>query len=838
MGDSDEEYSHNRSSGGGGGNGSFNNSMRKNRDKFHRERDDQSSNPNQSGGYQRRDWNDDRANRGEWKSASNRQQGGYSGGGGSAGGYPRKYQSSHDTSPPPQKRRKDLDGSGHHTSPGQDYQRHQNEPDHATQPPLLSFKHFLQQQDDNISDEDAIKKYNDYKIEFKKTQINNFFLEHKEEEWFKSRYHPDENHKRRNEQNKNVVSRLEVFMDLMNKGWLNDITLDIDKSKQLIRFLDACVIKLEGGGDEDVTRLLDGEEKTEQEPAKETNGDSSPKKEEQENGNDNQENGSNKRKAEDSGSESGAYTDSDSDNEEKTRKKKSRNSKSNSKPPSQLHKTASIFMRNLAPSVTKQDLESLCKQYDGFKRVALSDPAPERGFYRRGWITFESNVDVKKICWNLQNIKVKDSNPGAIVNRELTSRIRPCGSLVTHQKRCVKNDLKIAMNIIQNFDKKWNLWQEKRHEESKQDDEEPKEDKDDKDEATKAQEEYQKLEESGFSALTPQEPLFISHEFNGSNPILENITDYLVEEADAEESELLGGDEDGQVKSTNFELEVDENYLKALDKLVLYLRVVHSIDFYNSIEYQQEDSMPNRLGIMFVRPSANSNVKLKQDDIEEYSKLFESKMKPYIEYKDKIDVEMAKKLGLKDRRDEIEKFVKTNTQELAPDRWLCPLSGKRFKGPEFIRKHLFYKHMEKIVEVKKEVEYFNNYLFDPKRPQLPEHPSNRPQGAQSNNGQAQNQYNQYPPNQSVNYTSPGMMNQPMMGYGQIRQQNWGSGSYGMPDMMQGYNQSSFSPQFGYQGYQGGGFKKPGFQGAQNQGNFQRRQREMIQYKDLDAPEDA
>lgn len=55
--------------------------------------------------------------------------------------------------------------------------------DYATQPPFLSFKMFLQQQEDNISDEEAIKRYNDYKMDFKKTQINNFFLEHKEEEW-------------------------------------------------------------------------------------------------------------------------------------------------------------------------------------------------------------------------------------------------------------------------------------------------------------------------------------------------------------------------------------------------------------------------------------------------------------------------------------------------------------------------------------------------------------------------------------------------------------------------------------------------------------------------------
>ena len=119
---------------------------------------------------------------------------------------------------------------------------------------------------------------------------------------------------------------------------------------------------------------------------------------------------SKKRKSEDdSGSESGAYTDSDEDEENgasNERKKKKRKETSHK---IQLHKTSSIFMRNLAPSVTKQDLENLCKSYDGFKRVALSDPAPERGFFRRGWVTFETHVDVKKICWNLSNIKVNSN---------------------------------------------------------------------------------------------------------------------------------------------------------------------------------------------------------------------------------------------------------------------------------------------------------------------------------------------------------------------------------------------------------------------------------------------
>ena len=44
------------------------------------------------------------------------------------------------------------------------------------------------------------------------------------------------------------------------------------------------------------------------------------------------------------------------------------------------------------------------------------------------------------------------------------------------------------------------------------------------------------------------------------------------------------------------------------------------------------------------------------------------------------------------------------------DKWLCPLSGKKFKGPDFVRKHIMTKHTEKVDEAKKEVNFFNNYL--------------------------------------------------------------------------------------------------------------------------------
>ena len=89
----------------------------------------------------------------------------------------------------------------------------------------------------------------------------------------KYKYHPDEYPKRREEQRQVVKRRLATFMDLYQKGYLNDVVVDSENQRGLTRFLDAgrmksnrrvfigqlkylVVIKLEGGTDQDL-RVLD-----------------------------------------------------------------------------------------------------------------------------------------------------------------------------------------------------------------------------------------------------------------------------------------------------------------------------------------------------------------------------------------------------------------------------------------------------------------------------------------------------------------------------------------------------------------------------------------------------
>ncbi|RZC32422.1 serrate RNA effector molecule -like, partial [Asbolus verrucosus] len=643
---------------------------------------------------------------------------------------------------------------------------------------MMSFKAFLATQDDNISDSEAIEKYNDYKLEFQRQQLNEFFVAHKDDEWFRLKYHPEDSVKRKDEQMTALKKRVEVFLELLNGGKLA-VSVDCAKTSDLLKLLDTVVIKLEGGTDEDLAILeqeyteleeKSKELKTKDEISEKVNDETNNKKEEQpvekpkieepatkengetadptaEDGEIEQENKDEivavdnkagekmetdedkkeesedkeqakegesgevdeeikkdekekKRKRSYSGSSSGSSSSSSESEEEKDKVEKKEEEEGDKekqkeevkeqietveddKPekPKSLHKTTSIFLRNLAPTITKQEVEAVCGRYEGFLRVALADPQPERRWLRRGWVTFKRDANIKEICWNLNNIRLRDCELGAIVNRDLSRRIRPINGITAH-KQVVRSDIRISAKVALHLDNKSGLWLEDEKKEKPQ---------------------------QTFGLVS-------------NNPVLHNITDYLIEEASAEEEELLGLEPTADTQDSASTVERDEHLLSVLDRIILYLRVVHSVDYYNHCEYPNEDEMPNRCGILHARGPPPTT---KTDMTQFIGAPIEAKMSSFLPEKPRDENKNETKLinlSLKDVDTEIDKFVQANTRELAKDKWLCPLSGKKFKGPDFVRKHIFNKHAEKIEEVKKEVEFFNNYLRDPKRPMLAEAP--------------------------------------------------------------------------------------------------------------------
>uniref|UniRef100_A0A8D3AXT0 Serrate RNA effector molecule-like n=1 Tax=Scophthalmus maximus TaxID=52904 RepID=A0A8D3AXT0_SCOMX len=830
MGDSDDEYD------------------RRRRDKFRRERSDYDRSRERED-RRRDDWNDrewdrgrERRSRGEYRDYDRGRRERFS--------PPR-----HDMSPQQKRMRRDWDDHGgdpyrggydmgygggggpsygppqpwghpdlhlmqpHHGIPIQARLGNIHDMDLGPPPPIMkSFKEFLISLDDSVDETEAVKRYNEYKIDFRRQQMQDFFLAHKDEEWFRSKYHPDEASRLKAAAQSALHNRLNVFTFLMENAWFDNVSLDIEQTPAIIKVLDAAVIKMEGGTDHDL-RILDlpseeeedreksvsvpgGVEPPKRDDQKPTDGDRKPSVEKENNEKEESDSANTERAA---AAEAGDvkelaekeavkeevpepkkvcvasiitfYQEKPKENSEEE-KKEEKKPKDDSPRPRPLHRTCSLFMRSIAPTISRAEIIALCRRYPGFLRVCLSDPHPERRFFRRCWVTFDRSVNIKEVCWNLQNIRLRDCELAPGVNRDLARRVRNVNGITQH-KQVLRNDIKLAAKLIHALDEKGDLW------------------------SSKPQEEGQ------------------STELPAQNPILKNITDYLIEEVSAEEEELLGSGSGMEPEEsakegnpTETTVERDDKLAKVLDRLLLYLRVVHSIDYYNTCEYPSEDEMPNRCGMIHVRGPIPPN-RITNGEVQQWQKMIEERLSPLFSLKEILSEEEAGKMGRKDPEDEVEKFVSANTQELGKDKWLCPLSGKKFKGPEFVRKHILNKHGDKIEEVKKEVVFFNNFLMDAKRPSLPEMKLPLPTPGQGLLSPSM----PFPPQGLQGPMGFGQPRPPLMGYG---------GGPPYPPNQYGGGRGNYDNFRGQGGYLG----KP-----RNIRMSRGDPRNIIEYRDLDAPDD-
>ncbi|KAK6014856.1 hypothetical protein OSTOST_19751, partial [Ostertagia ostertagi] len=302
--------------------------------------------------------------------------------------------------------------------------------------PMLTFKKFLMTQEDDISDSAALAAYNEYKQEYKRRELQRFFDAHKTEEWFRHKYHPEESATIRDAHMADIKKRLEIFNDMKSKGCFDDFTLDLQHAREIIRTMDTLVVRLEGGSEEDVEALK--HEKIEDDSLFDLG---------------------EKKSDEDTGADKDEARGSESEANEEGREKRKK---------TLLHKTSSVFMRNVPATVKIADLEAICSRSPGFLRIALSEPHADRSFSRRAWATYKRDVNIKEICWTLNQTKLNDSTDlSVILNRDLTRRIRGISGVTSH-KDVAQNDIKQAAKLVALMDKRVGLFCE----------EEPKEERD------------------------------------------------------------------------------------------------------------------------------------------------------------------------------------------------------------------------------------------------------------------------------------------------------------------------------------------------------------------------
>ena len=322
---------------------------------------------------------------------------------------------------------------------------------------------------------------------------------------------------------------------------------------------------------------------------------------------------------------------------------------------------ASVHLKHVPVSMSADKLWLSMTKYPGFMRLALSEPTVDTMFMtRKAWITFDEKSNVKDICLDLASVEHNGKHLGAVVNKELSKKIRFSSSALVHHVDVVRFHIKVASEMIVFLDNKWNI-----------------------------------------------------DCVEGGSKLLDHIEDHLVEVTNAEEDELLGVKKDVESGEILANLEM----LRYLDQLILYLRLVHSIDFYNCHEYINEDQMPNKLGLIHVRGPVTKE-KLDKDHVDEFMKDQEHKLKRFYQPDQQLTIEELQVLGLKNKEEEVEAFIKKNTQEIGSGKYLCPLSGKKFKGVEYVRKHIFSRYSAQVEKVLQNTEFFNNFVRDAQRPTL------------------------------------------------------------------------------------------------------------------------
>ncbi|KAL5493110.1 hypothetical protein EMCRGX_G014236 [Ephydatia muelleri] len=650
---------------------------------------------------------------------------------------------------------------------------------------MLTFKQFLGMQDDTIDDKEAIQKYNEYKTEFRRKQISEFFEVHKEEDCahfkFISKYHPTTLRKQKDENEANLKKRLDAFQFLLGSGRLDNVPLSTDCTDKVIKVMDTAVVRMEGGSDTDLElleSLVSQKPPAKSEEGEEEKMDDDGGKAPEESPAPQVANGSsrdtpvkrrNKKRDRTTYSEDESESSSDSEPEQQKEKEEHKESdvtvkdnvpseataanpavESSSivevplgshalpetgqtenqtggdqaelpnpskeeavhanpaavaeavvtgepvgpKPSVVSHITHSIYLKHIHPRISADDVIEVCKKLSGFLRVAFADPLPEKGYARRGWVTFSSEVNIKDMCAKLANTKIKDQLINCQVNRELSRRVKMSAPLVW-ARSVVQSDLQLALQLVQVLDERSQLWEHT-----------PKPARGTGEVAGESEEVQGTGEVAGESEEVK------------CNPLVSMATLLLKqEEPVAMVTAQSGGgeEEEGAIADPSTDL-LDNSHdkLKVLDKLLWYLRIVHSLDFYTPMFFPVEDRMPHRCGIVTARGSKPKSIKL--EEVNEYMQGFLARMKPLLEKKEELSDEEMDKFGKKDAEAEIERFIDVNTQQLSESKYLCPLSGKKFKAAEFVRKHIFNKHGDKIDDVRLETEFFNNYLKDPNRP--------------------------------------------------------------------------------------------------------------------------
>ncbi|KAJ1567774.1 hypothetical protein HK405_004802 [Cladochytrium tenue] len=347
-------------------------------------------------------------------------------------------------------------------------------------------------------------------------------------------------------------------------------------------------------------------------------------------------------------------------------------------PPISVH---GLFIRSVPPTTKRQQILEVCKSFDGFTHLALSDPRPDKKFYRIGWLAFNPDVVLEKAQAELDGKKIDDFILSLTPHMHQSQRTRIIPAEFNVESR-LEVDLANARRLAKALDIESGL---------------------------------DKMEGSGCDAVEARlsDVIFMSEMFN--------------EEPALDEEELRDGD-DGEGKresssSTKHEV-VLKKLKKRLDLHIEYLRRVHWYDYYSGIEAASPEDFARRTWIYLRRqippggiPPENNPNKYAKSDFQRMSERLDTRifMRTLI-LTDSWGGEELERMGGKNPETYLNKQLTAKCiAKVDTEKFRCTDCSKLFRGEEFVLKHIKGKHPRLAEEISEETEFFNAYVRDPNR---------------------------------------------------------------------------------------------------------------------------
>ncbi|CAJ0576626.1 unnamed protein product, partial [Mesorhabditis spiculigera] len=503
---------------------------------------------------------------------------------------------------------------------------------------LLSVQAFASSENLTLDAAELPEKYADYKDEYYKKQYKQFFDAHKNEEWLQNKYHPLNLAARETKRRDEIARRLYAYNKLKERGHLENLSLNPENARNIVRLLNAVVVLLDGGDEEKMERALKMEICA------------------------------------------GAVRDLINVGVELPEEA--------DKVPehSLLTRRGGVMIRCIPPEATDAEISEALQRYPGFECLHVFPAYPEGGWMRKAMAVFRDNVDLRELCVGINGIRVKGSNLVAYLHAGSSQRVRISNPLINH-KSVALSLLHKAVKILAVLDKRAGQYIDEAGEQNQHE-------------------------------ITKDIAIRVDYVSTSTNPLIVKARGILPGDLDDDPSLTHP---DRVPDSADVIFKRDERVLNMLDEIAFYMRVVYSFNLLNYEMFTEEETLPNKCEVFHIRGQdikAVDDDKLpmfKKGELRAFENELEQKLGPFYTARLVPDTQLAA-LGLLDLESAAEEFIQANTVQLSEGKWLCPLSGKKFKGLEFIRKHITSKHMDAVEASKAEGAFFNNYLRDADRP--------------------------------------------------------------------------------------------------------------------------